>query len=565
MTPTPLSPSASAAIAHPRPRRRLRGWVCLLAITSLLIFSAESLWRPKAEPHATPPATGPSPTRQSIVDSARSIDDALAADWEKAGVAPLPRAEDLAIARRLSLALTGSIPSLEEIRAFEAQPAELRLARLTERLSHDPRSSSYLAERLARAFVGTEGGPFLVYRRLALVRWLGDQIQKGRPYDAIVRDLITAEGLWTTNPAANFITATIDNNDQKEGPNQVQLAIRTTRAFLGARIDCVQCHDDKFGDRWKQEDFHQLAAFYAGSEMKLTGVRDDRHKPHGVRFRGDNEERTVLPAVPFLPELMPERGRPRERLAAWATHPENHPFARATANRVWALLFGRPIVEPIDDIPLDPGSVPPALDILARDFIAHGHDLRRLISVLAATRAFQTDSRSPDPDSPASETQEKHWAAFPLTRLRPEQIAGSVVQATHLDTLDGDSPFLLQLAKFGQTNDFVKRHGDLGESEFDDPGGTIPQRLLMMNGTLIKDRTKQNPLVGAVSRIHALAPDAASAVETAYLCVFTRRPSAAERNHFVSPLSQAGRKDRHRALEDLFWTLMNATEFSWNH
>jgi hypothetical protein len=564
MTPPPLSPPDPQIPPPTRPRRGPRAWICLLALSALPIVSAGWLWRSGAAPGSVP-TQAPSPEQPSIEAAARSIDAALADVWREAGVDPLPRADDLAIARRLSLALTGSIPSLAEIRDLESRPAEQRLVWLTERLSHDPRAADYLAERLARAFVGTEGGPFLVYRRLALVRWLSEQIHTGRPYDAIVRDLITAEGLWTTNPAANFITATIDNNDQKEGPNQVQLAIRTTRAFLGTRIDCVQCHDDKFGDRWKQADFHQLAAFYAGSEMKLTGVRDDRHKPHEVRYRGDEAERTVLPAVPFHPELMPERGRPRERLAAWATHPENLPFARATANRVWALLFGRPLVEPIDDIPLDPGAVPPALDLLARDFVANGHDLRRLIAVIAATRAFQLDSRSPDPAAPATEAQEKHWAAFPLTRLRPEQIAGSVIQASYLDTLDTESPFLLRLARFGQTNDFVKRHGDLGEAEFEDPGGTIPQRLLMMNGKLVRERTDRDPLINAVTRIQTLAPDAEAAIEATYLCVFTRRPDPAELAHFVERLGQTTRQARHRALEDLYWTLLNATEFSWNH
>ncbi|MCB1078341.1 MAG: DUF1553 domain-containing protein, partial [Verrucomicrobiae bacterium] len=523
------------------------------------------LWQPPFDSESgSGRLTQPFPL-QSVADSSAKLDTALAALWQTEKVEPLPRADDLAIARRLSLALTGSIPSMEQIRAFESRPDSLRVAWWIDQLLSDKRSADYLAERFARAFVGTENGPFLVYRRLALTRWLSDQFEHDRPYDEVVRDLISAEGLWTTNPAANFITATIDNNNKKEGPDQIRLAIRTTRAFLGVRIDCVQCHDDKFGDRWKQQDFHQLAAYYAGAQMKFTGVRDNRNLPHEVRFRGDDTERTVLPAVPFSPELLPDGGRPRERLAAWVTSPENLPFARATVNRVWAILFGRPIVEPIDDIPLEPAEVPEILETLAKDFVAHDFDLQRLISVIALSRAYQLDSHSPDPDSPATASQEQHWAAFPLTRLRPEQIAGSVIQAASLDSIDGASPFILQFAKFAQTNEFVKRYGDLGETEFEDRGGTIPQRLLMMNGKLVQERIGQSPFINATTRIMTLAPDSAAAVDAAYLCVFTRRPTVTERDHFAAQLSEAKGRNRHRVIEDLFWTLMNSSEFAWNH
>lgn len=562
MSAPPATADSPASPPAPRPSRVWLGLFGLALLTGALMFP---LWFPRA-PADRPTRPAPGPDAASAAAAVQQLDAALAAMWKTGGVEPLPPADDLAVIRRLSLALTGTVPSLEEIRAFESRPPEGRLGgMIAERLA-DPRTADYLAERLARACVGIENGPFLVYRRLSLVRWLSGQLERRRPYGAIVRDLVAAEGLWTTNPAANFVTASIDNNNKPEGPDQVRLAIRTTRAFLGVRIDCVQCHDDKFGDRWRQEDFHRLAACYAGAEMKLTGVRDNRHQPHEVRYRGDAAERTVLPGVPFLPELMPDEGRPRERLAAWVTHRENLPFARATANRAWAILFGRPLVDPIDDIPLEPDAIPPVLEVLARDFAAHGHDLHRLITVIASSRAFRLSSRSPDPAIPVSWEQEAHWAAFPITRLRPDQVAGSVIQATQLSTLDRKSPFLLQLARAGLTADFVKRYGDPGEAEFEDPGGTIPQRLLLMNGKLVRDRTSRNPLIGAVSRIHALAPDAASAVETAYLCVFTRRPEAAERDHFNARLAEAGSGEpRHRALEDLYWSLLNSTEFSWNH
>lgn len=108
----------------------------------------------------------------------------------------------------------------------------------------------------------------------------------GRPYDEVVRELVSAEGVWTSKPAANFITATVDPNNEAEGPDQVKLAGRVGKAFLAVRLDCVECHDDFLGGPWKQENFHELAAFFAPAEMSLTGVRDNPTNAHVVRYLG---------------------------------------------------------------------------------------------------------------------------------------------------------------------------------------------------------------------------------------------------------------------------------------
>ena len=112
-------------------------------------------------------------------------------------------------------------------------------------------------------------------------------------------------------------------------------------------------------------------------------------------------------------------------------------------------------------------------------------------------------------------------------------------------------------------NDFVKRYGDSGEDEFGGRAGTIPQRLLLMNGNLIGERIKQSPF-NAATRIAWLAPDDPRAVESAYLAVLTRRPTAEEANHFAELLADKS-LSRPARLEELYWALINSTEFSWNH
>ncbi|HZL91065.1 MAG TPA: DUF1549 domain-containing protein [Pirellulaceae bacterium] len=490
--------------------------------------------------------------------------------WREKGLSPAARADDLAIARRLSLALTGTIPSLEEIRELEkVRPAD-RVNWWLAHLLEDRRYADYVAERLARAYVGTENGPFIVYRRRRFVTWLADQLEKKTPYDAIVRELIADTGLWNAEPAVNFLTVTAR---QQEGnrPDEVRLAARTTRAFLGMRIDCLQCHDDRLGNvtlgaadeprGGKQADFHQLAAFFGQARTGLTGIQDDPKRSYQTKYLEADKEEVVAPQVPYGEEIFDGRGTRRQQLARWVTNPNNKPFARATANRLWAILFGRALLEPVDSIPLF-GKYPPGLETLAEDFISHGYDVKRLIAIIAATDVYQLDSKADFEVTPA---HEQEWAVFPVTRMRPEQVAGAVIQASSLTTINADAHIFSQLGKFIQTNQFVERYGDLGEDEFIDRGGTIPQRLLMMNGELVKERTDQNPVQNAATRIAMVTPKNHQAVETAYLVTLTRRPTPAELAHFTKRLADREERNRAGAMEDLYWVLLNSTEFSWNH
>lgn len=487
---------------------------------------------------------------------AAKVDAAFEASWASKGIPVASRADDLTIIRRLSLALTGSIPSLEEIREVQAMQGDDVPRRWLARLLADRRTSDYLAERLARVYVGTENGPFLIYRRRRLVEWLSEALLQNRPYDRIVRDLVESKGVWTTNPAVNFITVT---NEQRKGPDEKKLAAKISRAFLGVRIDCVECHDGKLGSPWKQSDFHQLAAYFGQAKFDFTGLRDDPKQQYKTRYLGETEPAVISTKVPWKPELMPEKGPPRSRLADWITAKENKTFARTLVNRFWALLFNKPLISPVDDIPLE-GPFPPGMELLAEDFIAHDFDLHRLIRVITATRVFEASSLTGDPQA------EAHWAAFPVTRLRPEQMAGSVIQAASLGSIDSEAHVLFRIKRDIDVNNFVKRYGDKGEDDFDNAGGTIPQRLLLMNGNMVTDNVKNNPFVAASTRIGMLSPDNKTAIETAYLAIFTRKPSDDESSHFEGLLAAARSNGaRSNAMSDLYWTLMNATEFSWNH
>ncbi len=539
--------------------------VGLLAIT---VLTASLQRRPDIEP---PRGLQRDFTRHRFPETLQALNASFERWAADAGVEVAPRADHFTIMRRLSLALVGTGMSLEEIRAVERVSEDRQIAWWTNHLLEDRRWADYFAERLSRAYVGTNQGPFLLFRRRKFNLWLAEQLRAGTPYDRIVREMLSAEGLWTDTPQVNFITATMDQQNQRADP--IRLAGRTSRAFLAQRIDCLQCHDDFLGELnfgtsqnpidGRQEHFHELAAFFAGTglpEPVFRGIREDG-QPYRYKYLHSEEETTVPPRVPFYEELLPDKGKPRVRLAQWVTHPQNRAFARATANRIWALMTSRPLVVPVDSIPLQ-GPVPEPLDILADDFRQHGFDLRRLVRLIAMCDAMQRDSRA---DFEITETHEACWAAFPLSQLRPEQVAGSVMQASKLTAIDQSSSIFTRLRSFGDLQDFLKRFGDRGEDEFEADAVTISQRLVLMNGKLTRERTKKDLVNNAATRIAALVRDDARAVELAFLTVLNRYPTDVERDVFLSHLNENQGAARSRLLADIYWAMINSTEFSWNH
>ena len=493
--------------------------------------------------------------------------------WKERGLQFAPAADTLTVMRRASLALHGTIPSLEEVKAFAlesgyAMTDDKVIDRYVNYLLQDRRYSDYLSERFARIFVGVDAGPFLIYRRGRFRLWLSDQLMDNKPYDELVHSLIDSKGVWTSDPEVNFVTATITEGEGGR-PDVMKLAGRTTRAFLGMRIDCLQCHDDRLGtialnlndpaEGSLQSDFHQFAAFYSQVKTGFYGVEDDSEH-YAYKYLGE-EEVIVPPVFPFFQELSESKGTRRGQLADWVTHLDNRAFARTAVNRIWAIVFGRPLVVPVDNIPLA-GPFPVGLELLTDEFVGSGFDLKHLIRVITRLQVFRLDSRA---DFDVTEAHESAWSVFPLVRLRPEQVAGALNQTASLKTINADVSYLVRLQQQSEIDNFVKRYGDTGEDEFGDRSGTVTQRLLLMNGTLSQSRRANGNGSNASARIDLLTEDDEDAIRTAYLTVLTRSPSQAELLYFLKKFRQQPDSQRGRVIEDLFWTLTNSTEFSWAH
>ncbi|KAA1258888.1 hypothetical protein LF1_14120 [Rubripirellula obstinata] len=231
----------------------------------------------------------------------------------------------------------------------------------------------------------------------------------------------------------------------------------------------------------------------------------------------------------------------------------------AAVSHVWALMFGKPIGDSVDDLPMDQ-THPKFLDVLAEDFVHHGFDLRRLIGLIACSDAFRVASRA---DFEVTTEHEENFAVFPLVRLRPEQVAGVLIQSARIKRIDRQSSLFLQLQAIFDGDKFVQRYGDVGEDEFTADAITITQRLLMMNGGMVADLIGDNPVLNASSHVAMFATDETQAIDSIYLSVLNRHPTKVELDHFESQL--LSEKKHRQAIEDLAWVLVNSSEFAWNH
>jgi hypothetical protein len=226
-------------------------------------------------------------------------------------------------------------------------------------------------------------------------------------------------------------------------------------------------------------------------------------------------------------------------------------------------MFGRAFFMPVDDLP-DPSDEPDVLDVLAADLASHGDDLRRLVHVIAATRAFAlTSAHEALRDEAAAQKIEEAWAVFPVTELGPQQQIRAMQQSASVGTLRAESSnSFMAIRRFEQQFRFVEDYGIAGDAE-DAQASTIPHTVERLSGNFTR-RLSNASMLTAPGRIAAMSSDAETCLENCYLACLSRRPTTDEQTHFL-PQLQGGLRQRSRAVEDIYWTLFNSAEFCWNH
>jgi len=500
-------------------------------------------------------AAAADPARPAM--SAR-VDQLLAEHWAHVGVKPAPLATDAEFLRRVHLDLTGIIPNVGEVRDFLADIRPDKRARLIESLLARPNHAAHFANVWRAIMLPSDANVQQFGGSGGLESWLQGKFVENTPYDKLVTELLTSSGN-AGQPGPTLFFTSLQNKPE-------ELAASTSRIFLGVQISCAQCHDHPF-DHWKKEDFWGYAAFFARLTKPVQGqafVNQVADADTGeVSLPGSSE-----PVVPrFLggetaPSEMAANGR-RTALAQWFTGKQNPYFARATVNRVWAHLFGRGLVDPVDDLGRhNQPSHPELLDELARYFVDSGYDLRLLIRTLTNTEAYQLSSEMPI----SGDTPPELFARMAIKSLNAEQIYDCLKEA--MRQREAVNP----QAQFGQFGRAFDQNRQLFLSRFEAPtqGATefqagIPQALTLMNGQMMAQATDlgQSDLLNALD-----APffSDSERVEILFMSTLSRAPAEPERAQFMRYVETGGpAKDRKKALGDVLWALLNSAEFILNH
>jgi len=495
-------------------------------------------------------------------------------------------AADAEFFRRAYLDLTGIIPSAAEARAFLDDQAPDKRARLIEQLLDSDRYARHVANEFDALLLDRRADKHV--KRGEWLEFLRASFAANKPYDQLVREILSADGTDPKNRAA----AAFYLNREGE-PHQITKDI--SRLFLGMNLGCAQCHDHPLVDAYKQDHYYGIYAFLNRSYLfndKQAKTSVFAEKGEGdVSFQSVFMAKVTKTSLPRLPEgkdlkepkfdkgqeytapvKKGERGIPkfsrRAQLAAAVTGPDNPRFARATANRLWSLVFGRGIVHPVEyDHPANPPSHPELLDVLAKELAARKYDVKSFLKELMLSQAYQRSSEAP---AGTKDIDPAKFAVAELRPLTPEQLGWSVLQAT--GQLDAERLAMkakatekaLDAKYAGQVNQMVRLFGAMpGEpASSQDFEATLDQTLFLRNGDLM--RTWLTPRPGSLTDRLDKLKDAAPLAEELYLSVLTRKPSAEEAKDVADYLARRS-ADRPVAVQELVWALVTSAEFRFNH
>lgn len=471
------------------------------------------------------------------------VDALLAESWEAAGLAPPRPASDSEFVRRAFLDLTGCIPRASETKRFLDSKASGRKEALVDELLQTQAHAKRLADIWTHDLVPDTDNFADFMRQEALRNWLRDQFWEGRRLDRTISAMLLVGE--DELPMYFYLSAPVTPE---------AITTRTTESLLGLQLGCAQCHDHPFA-KWKQEDFWGLAAFFADvrvtEQRNATVIKVVIEDHHRGELHLPGTQRTILPRYlrGETAHRQPDRTR-RQQFTAWLVSPDNPYFARASVNRTWKMLFGEPLVKMLDAA--DPQHQ--LLTELAEHLIATDYDLRKLIGVLAKTKAYQASSRS------AARPDERVFR-MAIKSLTAEQLHDSLREVIEKPYSAGPRRgwgLAYDLGKMA----FVTRVRTSSD-DVRDYAGEVHQALTLLNGKRIAAATswKKNALLESLT-----ASDLANRelVEQLFLVTLSRTPTEVERAAFEAHLASAPTR-RGQMLSDVLWALLNSAEFALIH
>ena len=486
------------------------------------------------------------------------IDDAVYAKLKKLRLTPSGVCDDSTFLRRAYLDITGELPPPDEVEKFLADTDADKRAHLVDELLNRKEFAELWVMKWAE-LLEIRSHDNIVYPKAALVyfEWLRNQMLAGVPLDQVVRSLLTASGSTLRDPAANYY---------EMEPDTQKLAENTAQVFLGMRIQCAQCHNHPF-DRWTMNDYYGFQSFFAQVGHKAG----DDPRENVIFDRQDGDVKHPVTGAVMRPKFlggdMPEikNGETRrEVLARWLTSPENPYFARNIANIVWAHFMGRGIIEPVDDVRIsNPSSNPELLDALAAKLVDYRYDFKQLVRDICTSRTYQLDTRANDTNA----TDDRNFAKGSIRRIRAEVLLDCISEVTDTQDKFLGLPRGAKAVEIpdGNTADyFLTTFGRASRSTVCscdvkvDPN--LSQALDLLNGDTVENKIEQGGVVKSLLK-HGKTPD--QVISDLYLRCLSREPTTneiADLHHFFKDGTAPA-----PVLNDVFWSLLNAKEFVFNH
>jgi hypothetical protein len=490
------------------------------------------------------------------------IDELIDAKLKRLKILPSPAIGDTEFLRRVSIDLIGLTPTPEEIRAFVADKTDPRTKRIrmidrliarSEYVDHWTLKWGDLLQN-SRRYLSDKG--MWEFRD-----WIRDSISQNKPYDKMVRELLTARGSSFENPAANYFRVTRSAKVSME---------KTTQIFMGVRMVCAQCHDHPF-EKWTQNQYYQMAAFFSAVGLKpgfqsgdeiVYDKREDNEVKHPKSGR-TMEPKFLVASIGAPP--IPANFDRREALVDWLTSKDNPFFARAIANRLWSYFVGRGIIEPVDDIRAsNPAVNEPLLTALTKELTDHDFDLRQLMKTIVNSRAYQAGIVSNE----WNEGDKVNFSHAVPRRLSAEELMDAVSLAA------GSRPNFPEVPPDYKAVEFPDPH--VGKDGFLDVFGrparesscecerrsdiSLPQALNLVNGRTVSDAIADPK--GRVAKLILAGADDRAVIEDLYLSALSRFPTEAEAATATTFLR--GGTGRAARAQDLLWSLLNSKAFLYN-
>ena len=505
---------------------------------------------------------------------ANYIDQLVFDRLQKLRIAPSELCDDATFLRRVTLDLAARTPTLEEFQAFTADNRPDKRAIRIDQLLADDAFTDYWTALWAEQLriIGGNYAPDATDIKAAdaFYSWIHKQIESGRPMNEFVAEMVDSSGSNLTNGPVNLYTMLV----HKPQFDPKAFAADFSQVFLGVQIQCAECHNHPF-DRWTQDDYYSFVSFFTGMKRK-PGV-----EPRERRIYCDlaaPPARHIVDGRPMPARVLgginpvPAGGDPRTALAAWLTAPENDLFSRNLANRIWAQLMGRGVIEPVDDVRAsNPPVNGPLLDALSQRLVEARFDLRSLVRDICNSRTYQLSAKPND----SNQRDTRQFSHAHLRRLRADVLMDSVVMVTGVDRRFNGFPEGTKAIEY-----YPREAGDTEGPHFGDPffatfgrssrgtvcacetkkEPTLSQTLHMAVGDTVRDRIAANAQIARLLE-SKLPPD--EIIEQLYIRTLCRRPTPFEQTALKELIGE--NVSDPQVYEDIFWSLLNSTEFVFNH